>query len=101
MPTSREPGRYSELIVQWKAIQTDLRQRLVVAPLKELPRFVAGADAAYSADKQRVFAVALVYDRVGQRVMEVSRVTQQVELPYLPGYLSFREGPPVIAALGQ
>jgi deoxyribonuclease V len=89
----------SSLIEQWKQTQRDLRQKLVIQPLAPLPRFVAGADAAYSADKQRVFAVALVYDREERRVVEVTHVVRPVEAPYIPGFLSFREGPAVTEAI--
>lgn len=93
--------RLSALIHEWKATQNQMRAKLVFEPLKELPRFVAGADAAFSKDKGTIFAVALVYDRVKQRVVEVVRVKDKVVAPYIPGFLSFREGPAVIEALNR
>jgi deoxyribonuclease V len=89
----------SPLIVQWKAKQAELRARIEVRPLNPLPRFVAGADAAFSSDKKTIFAVALVYDRKEQRVLEVAHAVQDVRAPYIPGFLSFREGPAVAAAI--
>ena len=89
----------SPLIVQWKAKQAELRARIEVRPLDPLPRFVAGADAAFSSDKKTIFAVALVYDREAQRVVEVVHAVQDVTAPYIPGFLSFREGPAVAAAI--
>src|SRR5690606_10448334 len=68
-------------------------------PLAELPRFVAGADAAFSKDKATIFAAAVVYDRVEQRLVEVAHASGRTGAPYIPGYLSFREGPTVAAAL--
>jgi len=76
-----------------------LRERVIVAPLEPLPHFVAGADCAFSADKQTIFAVAVVYDRETQRVIEVARTTRPAEFPYVPGFLSFREGPAVLQAI--
>src|SRR5688572_21825544 len=99
MVPARPGSKVGHLIEQWKAIQSDLRQRMVVAPLRPLPRFVAGADAAFSSDKTRVFAVALVYDRQERRVMEVVHSVQPVTAPYVPGFLSFREGSAVLAAI--
>jgi deoxyribonuclease V len=87
------------LIEQWKATQLELRKKLIVAPLDPLPRFVAGADAAYASDKSRVFAVALVYDRIDGKVVEIARVSRPVEVPYIPSFLSFREGPAVLEAM--
>lgn len=92
---------YSALIVEWKQAQMEMRQRLMVEPLRELPRYVAGADVSFSPDKKTVLAVALVYDRQERRVIEVTRARRPVEVPYIPGYLSFREGPAVLEAIGR
>jgi deoxyribonuclease V len=89
----------SGLIRQWKAEQVEMRRRLVVCPLTPLPRFVAGADAAYSADKKTVIAAAVIYDRESQRIVEVVHCTRPVEYPYIPTFLSFREGPAVLQAI--
>ena len=86
---------------EWKSTQTSLRERLVVQPLSPLPRFVAGADAAFSKDKTTVFAAAVVFDRQERRIVEVRTATKPAEVPYVPGFLSFREGPAVLAAIGQ
>ncbi|HWP40960.1 MAG TPA: endonuclease V [Tepidisphaeraceae bacterium] len=98
---SRFDPDWAQLLEQWKATQNQLRRRLIVAPLRPLPRFVAGADAAFSADKTMVFAAAVVYDRNTQQIVEISHATQQVEVPYVPGFLSFREGPAILAAIGK
>src|SRR5690606_26419205 len=92
---------YSALIVEWKQAQMEMRQRRVERPLEGLPRFVAGADVAFSPDKKTVLAVAVVYDRVEQRIVEVTGARRPVEVPYIPGYLSFREGPAVLEAIGK
>jgi deoxyribonuclease V len=94
-----DPG-WSALVEKWKATQARLRARMIVAPLKWLPRFVAGADCAFSADKQTIFAAAVVYDRETQRVIEIAHATRPAEFPYVPGFLSFREGPAVKQAIG-
>ena len=88
-------------IEQWKSRQRELRERMVVAPLRPLPRFVAGADAAFSADKCRVFAAAVVYDRVDQRIIEVAHAVGDCRVPYVPGFLTFREGPTVLDAIAK
>jgi len=89
----------SPLIEKWKTVQLQLRERMMVAPLKPLPRFVAGADCAFSGDKQTIFAAAVIYDRKTQRVIEVAHAVRPVEFPYVPGFLSFREGPAVTQAI--
>ena len=94
-----DPG-WSALVEEWKATQARLRERMIVAPLEPLPRFVAGADCAFSADKQTIFAAAVVYDREAQRVIEIAHATMPAEFPYVPGFLSFREGPAIKQAVG-
>ena len=96
---SPSPSKLSPLINEWKAQQTEMWRRLVVQPLEPLPRFVAGVDAAYSEDKKTALAVALVYDREAQRVVEIVHATRPVEYPYIPTFLSFREGPAVLDAI--
>ena len=83
-------ARRELFIEQWKARQRELRARMIVAPLKPLPRFVAGADAAFSADKTQVFAAAVVYDRAEQRVIEVAHAVGECTVPYVPGFLTWR-----------
>ena len=86
---------WSALVGKWKVEQSRLRERMRVVPLEPLPRFVAGADCAFSDDKQIIFAAAVVYDRETQRIIEVAHATRPAEFPYVPGFLSFREGPAV------
>jgi deoxyribonuclease V len=90
---------WPQLVQHWKQTQEALRQRLIIRPLRPLPRYVAGADAAFSRDKATVFAAAVVYDRHERRVVEVRHATRQAEVPYVPGFLSFREGPAVLEAI--
>ena len=99
MARAKSNSPLSPLIAQWKAEQTDMRRRLIVRPLRPLPRFVAGADAAYSDDKKTVLAAAVVYDRDEKRIVEIVHATRPIEFPYIPTFLSFREGPTVLDAL--
>jgi len=46
-------------------------------------------------------AAAVVYDRLRRIVVETTVATAPVYFPYVPGYLSFREGPAVIAAIAK
>jgi deoxyribonuclease V len=90
---------WSALVEKWKAEQSRLSERMILSPLKPLPQFVAGADCAFSDDKQIIFAAAVVYDRETQRIVEVAHATRPAEFPYVPGFLSFREGPAVMQAV--
>lgn len=78
-----------------------MRGRVVVAPLAGTPRLVAGVDCAFSADRLRIVACAVVWDRIEATVVETAFADRPLDAPYVPGYLSFREGPCVLDALGR
>ncbi|MGD0463654.1 MAG: endonuclease V [Tepidisphaeraceae bacterium] len=90
---------WPNIVKSWKETQLALRQKMRIEPLSPLPRFVAGADAAFSEDKQKVLAAAVVYDRIEKRIVEVAHAIRPIEFPYVPTFLSFREGPAVLEAV--
>jgi deoxyribonuclease V len=77
--------------------QNLLRNKIRLSPLKKEPRYIAGVDAAFSND--RVFAAACLYLFPELALIEHQSVVQKLRFPYVPGYLSFREGPAITAAL--
>jgi deoxyribonuclease V len=82
------------------ALQRELAQR--VRRYRELPseiRFVAGIDAAYG--NGNVWGVAVLLQLPTLRVVEHAVAALPEEFPYVPGLLSFREAPAIIAALQQ
>ena len=81
----------------WRQRQDDLASRVIVAPIKELPRFVAGVDCAFDGDD--ILATAVAWDRETSAVVEHRSIRRPGGVPYVPGFLSFREGPAVHAAL--
>jgi deoxyribonuclease V len=91
----------SASMARWKQIQQELRARMIVTPLDPLPRFVAGADAAFSKDDDTVFAAAVVYDRDTRVIVDVAHATGRITAPYVPGFLTFREGDVVLRAIGN
>jgi deoxyribonuclease V len=60
-------------------------------------RYVAGADGAYDNEKASGAAVLIDYDTL--EPIETATANIRVAFPYIPGLLSFREGPVVIRAL--
>jgi len=84
-------------IIDAKRLQELHRMRVAVVSLPNEPRYIAGVDAAFSED--HVYAVACLY-RLPELVLvgQTTAVTKAT-FPYVPGYLFFREGPAIIAAL--
>lgn len=79
--------------------QERLRKKVSIMPYPKEPRFVAGVDAAFGAD--RVFAAACLYRFPELILVEQRSVVQKLIFPYVPGFLSFREGPAIIAAINE
>jgi deoxyribonuclease V len=78
------------------AVQQQLRGQLRLQPDLVTVRRVAGVDVSFCAEMARAAVVVLSFPALEP----VDRVWAQVPIsfPYVPGYLSFREGPAVLAA---
>ena len=89
-------------VTEAAAIQRDLARRVslidAIAPLAV--RLVAGVDNAYvKAGGLIAHAAALVFTLPELAQIETAIAERPVEFPYVPGYLTFREGPAILAAL--
>jgi deoxyribonuclease V len=91
------PKKFS--IEEAREAQIQLQKKVRIAPLTGKIRYVAGVDAAFSED--RVFAAACLYAFPDLTVCEQQSCTLKLSFPYVPGFLSFREGPAIIAALDK
>jgi deoxyribonuclease V len=85
----------------WTIVQASLRDRLIVETLADLPRFVAGADCSFSRPSSRVHAAAVVYDKIDRVIVARTHLTEECTVPYIPGYLSFREAPALLRLLAD
>jgi deoxyribonuclease V len=83
-----------------RALQVELREsvRFQPVPLARV-RFVAGADIAVSRSRDELIAAVVVVELRSLEVVETRVVSRRLVFPYVPGYLSFREAPAVIACL--
>lgn len=62
-------------------------------------RYVAGLDAAFSIDGRECLAAAVLWDLADHSVVEERLARRPLRFPYVPGLLSFREAPALLAAL--
>jgi deoxyribonuclease V len=88
---------WPDSIDEAKTVQAALKERVRVAPLRKKPRFIAGVDAAFLGDN--VIAVASLYRYPDLINLEYAFAILACPFPYIPGFLSFREGPAIIEAL--
>ena len=81
------------------ALQLRLLQRVREEPLESDPRLIAGLDAAFSPDNDWCLGAVVVWDRLTGEVVEQQMAARPLRFPYVPGLLSFREAPALLAAL--
>jgi deoxyribonuclease V len=78
------------------AIQNELRSRVVPHPPAGFaPRLVAGADISIEKFSTRGYAGIVVIDAATMRTVDEATAAVEIEFPYVPGLLSFRELPAV------
>lgn len=75
------------------AIQKRLRQEVITSGHPGEIRYIAGADIATSKDSPRAYAGVVVLRYPELEVVEEQGVEDEVRFPYVPGLLTFREGP--------
>ncbi len=81
------------------ALQRWLASWVRVIPLRQPVRLVAGLDAAFSADGRHCIAGVVLWDACARAVVERRVALRPLRFPYIPGMLSFREAPVIVAAL--
>jgi deoxyribonuclease V len=81
-----------------RAIQTRLAGLVSRKSEALRPRLVAGVDISAPRFQGRARGTVVVLSYPELEVVEVGVVEQEVDLPYIPGLLSFRESPVILAA---
>jgi len=65
------------------------------------PHLIAGADISVNRFARTGTAAVVVLSYPGLEPVEIKVVTDRLNLPYIPGLLSFREAPLILAACGE
>ena len=74
-------------------IQEKLAGRLILEWEGGAVSFVAGADFGYDQKEQKICAVIVLLKLPEFEVVEVAEAIRRITMPYIPGFLGFREGP--------
>jgi len=81
------------------AAQKRLASKVIARGRTDAVRWVAGLDAACSPDGRFCVGAVVVWDRRSREVVEEQTAWRPLRFPYIPGLLSFREAPALLAAL--
>lgn len=84
--------------LQLRKIQERLSQQISEQPLADRPRTIGGADVSLNRGSSTVYAGIVVLDFETLEPVAESGVVDEVEVPYIPGFLSFREVPALFRA---
>jgi len=101
MKISRAPHSWSVTPAEAIEIQRRLAPSVVRRGRPPKLRLVAGADLAFSPDGSESIAGVVVWEVQRREVVEQHLARRSVSYPYVPGLLSFREAPALLAALKQ
>lgn len=82
-------------------VQRELASRLILEDRLGPVRRVAGVDVSYAIDSNRLVAGAVVLDAETLEPLERASLMGESTIEYLPGFLSFREIPPLLEVLQQ
>ena len=88
-------------IPEARALQEKLRGRVIERDTGRVPRLVAGADISFDRSSPELHAAVVVLDAESLEVVEIAAVRARARFPYVPGYLSFREIPPLLEAFAK
>ena len=81
-------------LTELRRIQATLGDRLNLGPLGSRPRTLIGVDVAYP-KRGPAEAAAIVVDAATLNILETRWATVDVDFPYVPTYLAFREMPAI------
>jgi len=95
------PALHSWVVTPQAAIELQRELASCVRTREKLRRLrlVAGTDLAFTRDRKSCIAGAVVWDVAAKAVVEQHIVRRAVRFPYIPGLLSFREAPAILAVL--
>ena len=101
----KRPHHWAVSVREARAVQEQLRELVVLEnalPFEGI-RTVAGVDNGYVKfpDGYVAYAAAVVFTFPELELVETAFGEAPVEFPYVPGYLTFREGPAILDALAK
>ena len=90
-----------ETVTEAKAIQEQLRSKVITSDCLPKVKYVAGVDIGFENKYTISKAAVAVLTYPALELIETAIARIPTAFPYVPGYLSFREIPAILAALPQ
>lgn len=82
-------------------LQRELAGRVIVRGFPERIETIAGIDVAYDKESNHSFCSVVILNYETMEAISITRVYDEITFPYVPGLLSFREGPIILKALNK
>jgi len=79
-------------------LQKQLRSEILLKPFNKKIKLIAGSDISFNKFSPTVYAGIVVLDARTMQIVEKVSAIMDVKFPYIPGFLSFREIPPLLKA---
>lgn len=96
----RELHPWDVSIKEAERIQEELKAQIITNEITmDRIRRIAAVDVAYLDGRAKV--VVCIFDFPDLNLLEKMTLTKEVKFPYIPGLLSFREGPLILEAFGR
>lgn len=94
-----DPSLWPESIEAARAVQEEMRHKVMVADDFGTVRRIAGVDVGYDMERNLGRASVVVIDVESMEPMASAQAYLTPGFPYVPGFLSFREVPVILRAL--
>ncbi|HEX8394843.1 MAG TPA: deoxyribonuclease V [Longimicrobium sp.] len=102
MQSTPPASRWEITVAEAREVQRTLREQLHPHPPADFaPRWIAGADISMERFSHFGYAALVVLNAESLQVAEQATAAAELRFPYVPGYLSFRELPPLEACWRQ
>ena len=84
-----------------EAIKTQIRlsKKIKYSKLRHPINTIGGCDASFSKDGSQIHAAVVILSYPSLKALEVATATHRADFPYVPGLLTFREGPAILSCL--
>lgn len=90
---------WPQTVDQARIIQDQLRKKVITKDRFKTLTYIGGVDVSYHKRSQQCVAAIVIMKLLDLHLLDQNVTRETVSFPYIPGYLSFREIPPILNAL--